>query len=64
VKVVALHVEVGQLSGVVPEALVSAFELAREGIEIMTLSSKTGEGMAPWLDLLKSRREQVRHGFN
>lgn len=30
-RVVALHLKVGPLSGVVPEALVSAYELAREG---------------------------------
>lgn len=31
VRVAAIHVRVGPLSGVVPKALLSAFELAREG---------------------------------
>jgi hydrogenase nickel incorporation protein HypA/HybF len=31
VRVLALHVQVGRLSGVVAEALLSAYELAREG---------------------------------
>ena len=31
IRVAALHLKVGPLSGVVPDALVSAYELAREG---------------------------------
>jgi hydrogenase nickel incorporation protein HypA/HybF len=32
--VLAVHVRIGPLSGVVPQALASAFELAREGTEL------------------------------
>ncbi|MBW3596699.1 MAG: hydrogenase maturation nickel metallochaperone HypA [Planctomycetes bacterium] len=34
VRVAALHLKVGPLSGVVQEALVSAYELAREGTDL------------------------------
>ena len=35
-RVVAVHLKLGPLSGVVREALVSAYELAREGSEVET----------------------------
>ena len=33
-RVERIHVQVGELSGIVPEALQSAFEIAREGTEL------------------------------
>ncbi|HEY4328370.1 MAG TPA: hydrogenase maturation nickel metallochaperone HypA [Phycisphaerae bacterium] len=37
-RIAAIHLKIGPLSGVVPKALVGAFELAREGTEFQNCS--------------------------